>query len=217
MRDISTRKAAEADREALLAEVQATIRQYVHQQWEQFLGENYQGNWRVQHQDPHSELKEDVALLEQLQQAVLNRGETQILAGPHGNGHQGHAALVSPIPLRGQVIGTLSLEDIDPDRNWGEDEIALVEAVSEQLALTIENLRLVENTQKRATREQLARQITDKMRTFPDADAIIQTGLDELAKALGVSRTYVKLNLAQSQGYSREQETGSREQEAGSI
>ena len=217
MRDISTRKAAEADREALLAEVQATIRQYVHQQWEQFLGENYQGNWRVQHQDPHSELKEDVALLEQLQQAVLNRGETQILAGPHGNGHQGHAALVSPIPLRGQVIGTLSLEDIDPDRNWGEDEIALVEAVSEQLALTIENLRLVENTQKRATREQLARQITDKMRTFPDADAIIQTGLDELAKALGASRTYVKLNLAQSQGYSREQETGSREQEAGSI
>ena len=200
MRNISARRAAEAEREALLAEVQATIRQYVHQQWEQFLGDFHQGNWRVQHQDPHTELADDEALLGQVQQTVLNRGQTQILAGGNGNGNQSHAALVSPIPLRGQVIGTLSLEDIDPDRDWSEDEIALVEAVSEQLALTIENLRLVENTQKRATREQLARHITDKMRAFPEADAIIQTGLDELAKALGVSRTYVKLNLNPKQG-----------------
>jgi hypothetical protein len=65
--------------------------------------------------------------------------------------------------------------------------------VSEQLALTIENLRLFDDTQKRATREQLTRQITDKMRAAPDVDSIIQTGLAELAKALNVSRAYVKL------------------------
>jgi len=32
------------------------------------------------------------------------------------------------------------------------------------------------------------------MRAAPDVDSIIETGLNELATALGVSRTYVKLN-----------------------
>ena len=69
----------------------------------------------------------------------------------------------------------------------------MVEAVLEQLALTIENLRLLQETQKRATREELTRQITDKMRATPDMETIIQTGLDELSKALGVPRAYIKL------------------------
>ena len=91
------------------------------------------------------------------------------------------------------MIGTLSLQDIDPDRHWTTEEMALVETVSEQLAQTVENLRLFEETQKRATREQLTREITDKMRALPDMDSIIETGLTELARTLGASRTYVKL------------------------
>ena len=86
------------------------------------------------------------------------------------------------------------MEDIDPNRKWTAEERALVEAVSEQLAQTVENLRLFDNTQQRAVREQLTRGITDKMRAAPDVDAIIKTGLTELSKALGVPRTYVKLN-----------------------
>jgi GAF domain-containing protein len=99
-----------------------------------------------------------------------------------------------PIALRGQTIGSLRLDDFDQSRRWTTEEKALVEAVSEQLALTVENLRLFGDTQKRATREQLARQITTKMRAAPDMDSIIKTGLEELANALGVSRTYVKLS-----------------------
>ena len=98
-----------------------------------------------------------------------------------------------PIALRGQQIGRLSLQDLDPDREWSSEELALVETVSEQLAQTIENLRLFDDTQQRAVREQLTREITDKMRAAPDVETIIQTGLTELAQALGVSRSYVKL------------------------
>jgi GAF domain-containing protein len=86
------------------------------------------------------------------------------------------------------------LQDLAPERQWTAEEIALVESVSEQLALTVENLRLFDDTQKRAGREQITREITDKMRAAPDMDTIIQTGLRELAKALGASRTYIKLN-----------------------
>jgi GAF domain-containing protein len=72
--------------------------------------------------------------------------------------------------------------------------MALVETNSEQLALTVENLRLFDSAQQRATREQLTREITDKMRAAPDVESIIQTGLGELAKTLGISRSYVKLS-----------------------
>jgi len=66
--------------------------------------------------------------------------------------------------------------------------------VSEQLAQTVENLRLFENTQQRAGREQLTREITDKMRAAPDVETIINTEVKVLSEALGVSRTYVKLS-----------------------
>jgi len=105
----------------------------------------------------------------------------------------GQTVLQVPIALRGQAIGMLSLQDVASDRIWAEDEKALITTVTEQLALTIENLRLFDDTQRRAVREQLTREISDKMRASSDVDSIIQVGLAELAKALGVSRTYVKL------------------------
>jgi len=61
-------------------------------------------------------------------------------------------------------------------------------------------LRLFEDTQQRATREQLTRQITDKMRAAPDIDSIIESGLSALAGALNVPRAYVKLTSKLEEG-----------------
>jgi PAS domain S-box-containing protein len=198
MIDITERKQADAERERLLGEVEATYRQYVQREWEHFLGEQHQGAMRIEHQAAdHLALNIEPAKLNAklagLQDEVISEGRTKVVAGIKENGHSAEPAIVAPIALRGQVIGTLSLQDLIADRQWTAEEVALVETVSEQLAQTLENLRLFEDTQKQATREQLTRQITEKMRAAPDIDTIIQTGLAELAKALNVSRTYVKL------------------------
>jgi PAS domain S-box-containing protein len=196
--DITENKQAELERERLLADVEAAYRRYVRREWDQFLGEQHQGEMRVEHQavdrlalnfeSPTPDTK-----LAGLQAEVIDQGKTKVVAGVKANGHSTEPVIVAPLTLRGQTIGTLSLQDLVPDRQWSAEEVALVETVSEQLALTVENLRLFEGTQKQATREQLTRQITDKMRAAPDIDTIIQTGLAELAKALDVSRAYVKL------------------------
>ncbi|MEW5957209.1 MAG: PAS domain S-box protein [Chloroflexota bacterium] len=170
--DITERKQAELERERLLAEAEAAYRRYVRREWAQFLGEQHRGQWCIEYQQPH------------------------LAAELSSNGNP-RATIATPISLRGQSIGRLSLEDLDPDRAWTAEEKALLETVSEQLALTIENLRLFEDTRQQATREQLTRQITDKMRSAPDAESIIKTGLNELAKVLGVPRTYVKLTSPQ--------------------
>lgn len=199
-RDITERKEAEAERERLLAEVEATYRQYIQREWTQFLAEQQGDRWHIEHQQPGVPDELNNQILGVIQDRVKREGKSKTISGGDDNGHQVEPTIVAPVSLRGEVIGTLSLQDVDPERQWTADELALVETVSEQLALTIENLRLFDQTQKRAGREQLTRQITDKMRASPDIESIIQTGLKELAAALGVSRTYVKLSPKSEQG-----------------
>jgi GAF domain-containing protein len=95
-----------------------------------------------------------------------------------------HSALVAPIALRGVVIGALGIPD---------EEVALVEAIAARMALAAENLRLLDETHHRAARERLAREITVKMRRAVDMDTILQATVQELAKVLGTSRTFVQL------------------------
>ena len=57
------------------------------------------------------------------------------------------AALAAPLTLRGEVIGALSLYEVEQERTWSEDDIALVEAVAAQVAVAVENARLFQETQ----------------------------------------------------------------------
>ncbi len=63
-------------------------------------------------------------------------------------------ALAAPIKLREQVIGVLDLEETDGPRRWTEDEVVLVQAISDQVGLALENARLFADAQRRA--EQMA-------------------------------------------------------------
>jgi GAF domain-containing protein/HAMP domain-containing protein len=103
------------------------------------------------------------------------------------------ADITLPLLVQNQPIGELAVK-VPDGKELSEDEQALLLAVSQQLAQKAENLRLFDQTQRRASREQLTREITDRMRAAPDVETILQTGLSELARVLGVSRTYVKLS-----------------------
>jgi GAF domain-containing protein len=63
-----------------------------------------------------------------------------------------HSALVAPVALRGAVIGALGIHD-DAARQWTEEELALINAVAERMALAADNLRLLDETQRRAAHE----------------------------------------------------------------
>jgi GAF domain-containing protein/HAMP domain-containing protein len=106
----------------------------------------------------------------------------------------GAMELAVPITLRGQTIGALGLRR-DEAEGWTADDVAVAQAVAEQVALTLENMRLFEETRRHARREQIIREITAKMRGSTDLDIILQTTVQELAKALGTSRTFVRLGI----------------------
>lgn len=58
------------------------------------------------------------------------------------------SALLAPLTLHEEPIGLLQFEDIEGERAWSEDDLALVEAVREQLALTLENRLLYQQTRE---------------------------------------------------------------------
>ena len=63
---------------------------------------------------------------------------------------EGARELVAPISLYGETIGVIGLEDAEDKEAWSPDDISLLEEVSSQVALAIENSRLLQQTQKRS-------------------------------------------------------------------
>ena len=107
----------------------------------------------------------------------------------------GRSGLAIPIALRGQIFGVLGIESPTGDRQWSEDDIALIQAVSDQLAQTLEAARLFADTQRRAERERLIGEITTKIRASTDIEDILETTAVELGRALGTSRALVRLGV----------------------
>jgi PAS domain S-box-containing protein len=119
------------------------------------------------------------------------------LAGQPGvNGGQ----LLVPLAVRGQTIGLLGLQENVQAHRWSPEEVALVEAIAEQMAQVAENLRLIDETQQRAAREQVTRQITDRIRASRDIETALKTATAELSQALGASRAVVNLQVEATDG-----------------
>lgn len=99
-------------------------------------------------------------------------------------------AFVVPIELRGQIIGNLVVQS-PKGGQWNEDERDLIKAVADRVALSAENARLFEETNQRAERERLVSEITGKIRSHNDPQAMIETAVNELRNALGATRVEV--------------------------
>jgi GAF domain-containing protein len=87
--------------------------------------------------------------------------------------------------------------EADPSQRgqWNERQVALVRAIADQIAQTAENLRLLEETRQQAGREQTIREITDKLRSAPNLDFLLETAARELAQRLGVRHTVMELGI----------------------
>lgn len=112
-------------------------------------------------------------------------------ASSQGNRKKGETSqTVVPIALRGEVIGELVVQ-APSGKAWTEDQLDLIRAVAERVALSAENARLFEETTARADRERLVSEITSKIRNNNEPGAMIQTAIQELRNALGTSRVEV--------------------------
>jgi GAF domain-containing protein len=103
------------------------------------------------------------------------------------------SVLAVPVKLRDQVIGIIHIEAAESERNWSEDEVAMVQSIAERAALALENARLFEETSRRAERERVISQVTSRISESTGFERILQTTIQELGRTLGTRRAFIQL------------------------
>jgi PAS domain S-box-containing protein len=176
--------------QAALAEVEATQRRYLERAWSEYAQTQAVSGYKRAGVDL---VPLEDTLLPEVRQAMQEQRTVVV------EQDDGASVLVVPVTLRGQSLGAVGFKLEGEGRHWSADDIALAEGVSEQFALAAENIRLLDDTQRRAARERLTRDITDKMRRAASIDDIVQTAVDELFGALRTSRTFVRLGVTEPQ------------------
>jgi GAF domain-containing protein len=126
---------------------------------------------------------------------AMQHGAALVLAG-NGVEKESHSAIVAPIFLRGSTIGTVGIQDDDATRHWTDDEIAIVEAIAERMALSAENLRLVEESQLRAGRERLTGEVATRFRESLDVDTVLRTAAHQIGQTLQLDDLTIQLVAA---------------------
>jgi GAF domain-containing protein len=105
--------------------------------------------------------------------------------------------LLLPIVWGSQALGVVRMrregaEDGGRTR-FSDEDVALSRAIVEQLAQTMENLRLLDETQQSADREYLIGQVTRRIRESLDLETMIRVSASEIRQAMALDSVMVQL------------------------
>lgn len=103
-----------------------------------------------------------------------------------------------PLTLHGQKIGLLRLKRKGVFASWSEREKVLVEKIADQVALALENSRLVEEAQRSALRDQLIAATSSRVRETLDIESVVRTAAAELRKVFDVKEAEIVVGFLQS-------------------
>lgn len=95
------------------------------------------------------------------------------------------ATLIVPLKLRDQLIGMVGIEKEEPNYFWSPEEISIAENAALQTAISLENARLLEDAQRRATRERIIGEASARMRESLNVESVLKSAAQEFQKALG--------------------------------
>jgi GAF domain-containing protein len=106
----------------------------------------------------------------------------------------GYDRLTTSLVIHNELVGQLVVA-VPANQHLAEDTQHFLNAVSQQIAQKAENLRLFDELQHQVGREQLTRQIADRIRAASDIETALRTATVELTKALGAARTTVDFQI----------------------
>lgn len=101
------------------------------------------------------------------------------------------AIIFAPLVAGGQWIGYINVLYRNK-REFSESNVRRLASIAGQSAVAIQNLGLLEETSRKAQREQMLREITAQVRSSADVDTIMKTAVQEIGRALG-RRTSISL------------------------
>jgi GAF domain-containing protein len=109
------------------------------------------------------------------------------------------STLLIPLLVLDQVIGVIGLEQEDPNHKWTDEDIAIAQAAANRAALTLENARLLEESQRRAGKERAIFESTARIGSAINIENILQTTVEELERVLSGSEVILQFQSDQDQ------------------
>jgi len=165
-----------------LEEAQRTSGSYLQDSWRALKSQNQLLGYSISGNTLHAL---DNSMETALFSKVVKDGERVVEHGENAN-------LAIPIRLAGNVVGVVNIQ-LPEEHEWEADEIDIAEAVADRLSLALESATLLEATQKRAEIERLTADITGKIGSTTQFDAILRTAAEELSRVLGGSDVLVQI------------------------
>jgi GAF domain-containing protein len=171
--------------QASLRELDALYRQYAAESWQQYTRAKPE-TMRYSYGSVTCPAQTWQAAREQARAS----GEAVTFTGDNGS-ESAIQSLAMPVGLRGLTIGVLGFHRPAEAGVWQPEEIAMVRMVADRLALALENIRLLEEAQRRAHEEHILGEVTARIRAPMDVETILQTAVRELGQAMGVDRVSI--------------------------
>lgn len=167
-----------------LEEIEAMNKAVTREAWVEYLNAQRQPN--LIHQAGTYQFSDsDLSLREQaLQAGEAVIGETT---------ERGTVPFAVPIRLRGQVLGAAEWELTEVD--FSREKVQLAQELVNRLALSLDNARLFQSSQRATSRERLVNEISTKLTAQTDIEAILQTAVREVGQALHAPQVQISLNV----------------------
>jgi GAF domain-containing protein/HAMP domain-containing protein len=129
-----------------------------------------------------------------LREEVLQNGQTVIGEKTERN----TIPFAVPIQLRGQTLGAVEWEV--PAVDYSYEKVLLAEELVSRLAISLDNARLFEQSQRATERERVVNSIAARLTGQTDIDEILQTAIREVGLALRVPEVNIRLNVGRENG-----------------
>src|SRR5574341_642514 len=172
---------------ANIAEIEALNRRLTRQAWEEFVGTSS----AIRHTlDPEENYPDALAMI---------GARDEVRAEAYEDEH-GRSVLAVPLVLRGQAVGSIAVTRPAGER-WSRDEEALLESIAARMAVIAEGIRLVDESSRRAVREQRVNEVSATLlQRATDVESVLRTALNELGGALGSDRISLRIGPAPVDG-----------------
>jgi GAF domain-containing protein len=164
-----------------LREIQRLNTQLNQRAWEEYLNEQHdEVGIKIDNDETTTHAAWTTAMIE----AALDQRVTTRDAG-------NRVTTAVPIILRGELLGVIEVEG---ENLRDEDVIEMVQSVAQNLATTLDSVRLLEEVQTAAAQEQRISAINDRYQSATTVDDLMKVTLEELAQTLGADEGTIRLS-----------------------
>jgi GAF domain-containing protein len=104
----------------------------------------------------------------------------------------GQQVVTLPLRVRGRVVGAMEFE-LNEDGDFTAEDLDLLQEVGERFGVAIENVRLVNESQRTAQREAFVNQIVGRLQTMNNVEDMVTEAARGLRDALKAQKIAIKL------------------------